>query len=93
MHFHQLPGDAAASGGLGANFENHCPVLVSAQGRKMLPELLHLKVNSFSHRERLTLVLLPTSWETKLTDPVGPSAMARHIAGWGPIVHFLGRRS
>lgn len=48
MHFHQLPGNAAAVAGLGIDFENHRSVPPSARERKVPPEQLHLQVTALA---------------------------------------------
>ena len=68
---------------------------VSAQNGKTAPRVATFESHSSSHQERLSLVLLPTSWNTGLPGPVGyhvypqPSAMARHMADDG---HITGPR-
>ena len=91
--FHQFPGDGAhtSSHCWSTHFENHCTTPVSVQSGKTAPRVATFESHSSSHQERLSLVLLPTSWDTGLHGPVGyqPSAMARHMADDG---HITGPR-
>lgn len=64
---------------------------ISAPSGKTAPRVAAFEGHSSSHQERLSLVLLATSWDTGLPGPVGyhvypqPSAMARHMADEGHI--------
>ena len=88
--FHQFPEDGTTAGPH-TNFENHCTLSVTAQSREMAPRVATFESRSSSHQERLSLVPLPTSWDTRLPGPVGyhiypkPSAMARHMTDNGHI--------